>query len=230
MIELTAKIISADSSITAGTFPAPTPNAGFPLEYADLTIPGPPVANIVSADCIKRFVNSNDGTSIQAIISFGAPALIAASRTILDASIVDSFARGWGLIIIPFLVFKASKVLRERRERNGQLELDIPEAKVVTDENGNPLELECLDELIAECLNDFWNFYGGINSKSANNGLNVTNDELTIRDENGNIIDVNTFASENPELLENVKSMISNTVMAWAEQTIADMENNGENE
>ena len=101
---------------------------------------------------------------------------------------------------------------------------------VVTDENGNPIELECLDELIAECLNDFWNFYGGINSKSANNGLNVTNDELTIRDENGNIIDVNTFASENPELLENVKSMISNTVMAWAEQTIADMENNGENE
>lgn len=101
---------------------------------------------------------------------------------------------------------------------------------VVTDENGNPLELECLDELIAECLNDFWNFYGGINSKSVNNGLNVTNDELTIRDENGNIIDVNTFASENPELLENVKSMISNTVMAWAEQTIADMENNGENE
>ena len=98
------------------------------------------------------------------------------------------------------------------------------------DENGNPLELECLDELIAECLNDFWNFYGGINSKSVNNGLNVTNDELTIRDENGNIIDVNTFASENPELLENVKSMISNTVMAWAEQTIADMENNGENE
>lgn len=101
---------------------------------------------------------------------------------------------------------------------------------VVTDENGNPIELECLDELIAECLNDFWNFYGGVNSKSANNGLNVTNDELTIRDENGNIIDVNTFASENPELLENVKSMISNTVMAWAEQTIADMENNGENE
>ncbi|MBO7200093.1 MAG: hypothetical protein J6V54_01730 [Bacteroidales bacterium] len=101
---------------------------------------------------------------------------------------------------------------------------------VVTDENGNPLELEFLDELIAECLNDFWNFYGGLNSKSANNELNIANEELTIRDENGNIIDVNTFASENPELLENVKSMISNTVMTWAEQTIADMENNGENE
>lgn len=101
---------------------------------------------------------------------------------------------------------------------------------VVTDENGNPLELEFLDELIAECLNDFWNFYGGVNSKSTNNELNVTNDELTIRDENGNIIDVNSFAAENPELLENIKSVISNTAMTWAEQTIADMENNGENE
>lgn len=95
---------------------------------------------------------------------------------------------------------------------------------VVIDENGNPLELECLNELIAECLNDFWNFYGGVNSKSTNNELNVTNDELTIRDENGNIIDVNSFAAENPELLENIKSVISNTAMAWAEQTIADIE------
>ena len=101
---------------------------------------------------------------------------------------------------------------------------------VVIDENGNPLELECLNELIAECLNDFWNFYGGVNSKSTNNELNVTNDELTIRDENGNIIDVNSFAAENPELLENIKSVISNTAMAWAEQTIADIENNDENE
>lgn len=101
---------------------------------------------------------------------------------------------------------------------------------VVIDENGNPLELECLNELIAECLNDFWNFYGGANSKSTNNELNVTNDELTIRDENGNIIDVNSFAAENPELLENIKSVISNTAMAWAEQTIADIENNDENE
>ena len=101
---------------------------------------------------------------------------------------------------------------------------------VVTDENGNSLELECLDELIKECLNDFWNLYGRLNSKSTNNELNVTNDELTIRDENGNIIDVNTYAAEHPELLENIKSVISNAAMAWAEQTIADMENNDENE
>ena len=39
-------------------------------------------------------------------------------------------------------MIKASKVLRERRERNGQLELDIPEAKVVTDDNGHPIKIE----------------------------------------------------------------------------------------
>ena len=39
-------------------------------------------------------------------------------------------------------MIKASKTLRERRERNGQLELDIPEAKVVTDENGHPIKIE----------------------------------------------------------------------------------------
>ena len=38
----------ADFSITQGTFPGPTPNAGFPHEYADFTIPVPPVASIKS--------------------------------------------------------------------------------------------------------------------------------------------------------------------------------------
>ena len=111
IIELTASTISALSSITAGVFPAPTPNAGFPLEYADFTIPGPPVAKIISADCINKFVSSNEGTSIQLIIPSGAPAFTAASRTIFAASIVDFFALGCGLIIIPFLVFKEIKVL-----------------------------------------------------------------------------------------------------------------------
>ena len=111
MIEFTAKTISADSSITAGVFPAPTPSAGLPLEYADLTIPGPPVASIVSTECINVFVSSNEGTSIHEIIPFGAPALTAASRTILAASIVEFFALGCGLIIIPFLVLRAINVL-----------------------------------------------------------------------------------------------------------------------
>ena len=46
MIEETAVLISAVSSITAATLPGPTPNAGFPDEYDALTIPGPPVANM----------------------------------------------------------------------------------------------------------------------------------------------------------------------------------------
>ena len=92
-------------------FPAPTPSAGFPLEYADLTIPGPPVAKIVSDDCIKVFVNSSDGTSIHLIIPSGAPAFTAASKTIFAAAIVQFLALGWGLIIIPFLVFNDIKVL-----------------------------------------------------------------------------------------------------------------------
>ena len=112
IIEFTASSISADSSIIAGVFPAPTPSAGFPLEYADFTIPGPPVAKIVSTDCINIFVNSNDGTSIHAIIPSGAPAFTAASNTIFAASIVDFLALGCGLIIIPFLVFKHIKALK----------------------------------------------------------------------------------------------------------------------
>ena len=111
IIEFTANTISADSSITAGVFPGPTPKAGFPLEYAAFTIPGPPVANIISADCINKFVNSNDGTSIHDIIPSGAPAFTAASNTIFAAAIVDCFALGCGLIIIPFLVFNDINVL-----------------------------------------------------------------------------------------------------------------------
>jgi hypothetical protein len=38
-------------------------------------------------------------------MSFGAPALTAASNTILAASIVEFFALGCGENIIPFLVF-----------------------------------------------------------------------------------------------------------------------------
>ena len=31
-------------SFSVGTLPGPTPNAGLPVEYADFTIPEPPVA------------------------------------------------------------------------------------------------------------------------------------------------------------------------------------------
>ena len=94
MIELTARTMSAVSSIIAGVLPAPTPSAGLPDEYAALTIPGPPVARMISASFITRFVISRLGMSIQSIIPSGAPALTAASRTIFAASIVDCFALG----------------------------------------------------------------------------------------------------------------------------------------
>jgi len=94
MMELTARITSAESSMIAGVLPAPTPIAGLPLEYADLTIPGPPVARIISALLIRVFVISRLGTSIHEMIPSGAPAATAASRTIFAASMVQFFALG----------------------------------------------------------------------------------------------------------------------------------------
>ncbi len=77
-------------------------------------MPGPPVARIASIlGCfISIFDNSIDGISIQPMISSGAPALTAASRTILAAAIVAFLALGWGENIIAFLVFKQIKDLK----------------------------------------------------------------------------------------------------------------------
>ena len=110
-MELTANTTSAVSSMIAGVLPAPTPTAGLPDEYADLTIPGPPVAKIMSASFINKVVISRLGISIQPMMSSGAPALTAASKTTFAAAIVLFLARGWGLIMIPFLVFKEISVL-----------------------------------------------------------------------------------------------------------------------
>ncbi len=104
--------MSALSSITAGTLPAPTPIAGLPDEYAAFTRLGPPVARIMSASLITRFVSSRDGTSIHLIIPSGAPAFTAASSIIFAASMVQFFALGWGLMIIPFLVLRAKRALK----------------------------------------------------------------------------------------------------------------------
>ena len=112
MIEFTAILISAVSSMITGVLPGPTPSAGFPEEYADLTIPGPPVARMMSASFITRFVSSRLGTSIHPMMPSGAPAFTAASRTTLAASIVLPFARGCGLMMIAFLVFNAISVLK----------------------------------------------------------------------------------------------------------------------
>ena len=104
--------MSAVSSMITGVLPAPTPSAGFPDEYAAFTMPGPPVARMMSASFITMLVSSRDGTSIHPMIPSGAPAFTAASRTILAASIVHPFARGCGLMMIAFLVFSAIRVLK----------------------------------------------------------------------------------------------------------------------
>ena len=70
------------------------------------------MARIISASFITRLVISRDRTSIQPIIPSGAPALTAASKTTLAASIVQFLARGWGEIIIAFLVFRQIKHLK----------------------------------------------------------------------------------------------------------------------
>ena len=112
MMELTARTMLALSSMTAGTFPAPTPSAGFPLEYAARTIPGPPVARMISASRIRVLVISRDGTSIHPMIPSGAPAFTAASRTTLAAAMVAFFARGCGLKMMPFRVLRLMSALK----------------------------------------------------------------------------------------------------------------------
>ena len=77
-------------------------------------MPGPPVAKIalIPGCFINIFDNSIDGMSIQPIMSSGAPALIAASKTIFAAAIVAFLALGCGEKIIAFLVFKQIKDLK----------------------------------------------------------------------------------------------------------------------
>ncbi len=75
-------------------------------------MPGPPVASTKFALLITALDNSNVGSSIHPIISFGAPAFTAASKTIFAAIIVDFLAFGCGEKIIPFLVFKAINALK----------------------------------------------------------------------------------------------------------------------
>ena len=112
IIELTAKTISAESSMIAGVLPAPTPRAGLPEEYAALTMPGPPVAKMISASFMRRFVISRLGTSIQEMMFSGAPAATAASRMTLAAAIVDLRARGCGLMTMALRVLRAIKHLK----------------------------------------------------------------------------------------------------------------------
>ncbi len=45
---------------------------------------------------------------------------------------------------------EASKLIRARRDERGQLELDIPEAKVLTDDNGHPIDIKLRYRGLAE--------------------------------------------------------------------------------
>lgn len=55
---------------------------------------------------------------------------------------------------VPMLenMVEVSKALRENRNRRGQLELDIPEAKVITDENGHPTDIQLRNRGLGEML------------------------------------------------------------------------------
>ena len=75
-------------------------------------MPGPPVARIMSASFMRRFVFGRLGASMHAMIPSGAPAATAASRTTFAAAIVQFLARGWGLMTIPLRVLSASSVLK----------------------------------------------------------------------------------------------------------------------
>ena len=89
--------------------PGPTPSAGFPHEYADLTIPVPPVASIklTAGWFIRALVASIEGSSIHKIQFSGAPALIAASLKYVAACTLHFWADGWNPNTITFLVFAA---------------------------------------------------------------------------------------------------------------------------
>src|SRR5216117_1063726 len=95
----TALATPAVFSMYAGTFPGPTPNAGFPALYAAFTRPVPPVARIseVSGCFINSSVPSRVGTFMQEITLRGAPARSAASEMIRDVSLMHRAADGCGL-------------------------------------------------------------------------------------------------------------------------------------
>ncbi len=88
---LTARLSFAVFSMYAGTFPAPTPRAGLPHEYAARTIALPPVARMRATPgwFMSEFVASIEGFVTHWMQCSGAPAATAASRTTRAASTED---------------------------------------------------------------------------------------------------------------------------------------------
>lgn len=106
--------MSTSASTYAGALPGPTPSAGLPEVYAALTMPGPPVARIVATPSwrMRAPVASMDGCSIHWIQFSGAPAAMAASRTILAAATEHFCANGWKPKTIGHRVLSAIKDLK----------------------------------------------------------------------------------------------------------------------
>ena len=79
-----------------------------------MTMPGPPVARMRLMDeCFIRWLDrSTVGSSIQPMMSAGAPAATAASSTTLAAAQVDFRALGWGLKTMPLRVFRLMRALK----------------------------------------------------------------------------------------------------------------------
>ena len=113
-MELTAMVMSAVSSISAGVLPLPTPIAGCPEEYAAFTMPGPPVAstNAIALLLISCCDSSTVGSSIQPMMPSGAPAATAASSSSRAVWTVHFFARGCGEKMIPLRVLSANSALK----------------------------------------------------------------------------------------------------------------------
>ena len=66
----------------------------------------------MSRSRMSAVVSSTVGSEIQPMMSAGAPAATAASRTIFAAWHVEALARGCGAKITAFLVFRASRALK----------------------------------------------------------------------------------------------------------------------
>ena len=79
-----------------------------------MTIAGPPVARIrlIAGWRISALDSSTEGSSIQPMMSAGAPADTAASSTSLAAAQVARLARGCGLMMMPLRVFRLISVLK----------------------------------------------------------------------------------------------------------------------
>src|SRR5689334_4191225 len=104
---------SADLSTSTGTLPGPTPNAGLPLEYADLTIAWPPVARITAVRSwrISAWMPSMVQRSMHWMMSSGAPASSAAWYMMAAVSQVQRCARGCGLITMALPALSEISVL-----------------------------------------------------------------------------------------------------------------------